>query len=40
MIKNAINLLIEGNDLSERDMIGAMNDIMEGQATDAQIASS
>ncbi len=39
MIKDAINSLIEGNDLSERDMIGAMSDIMEGQATDAQIAS-
>ena len=39
MIKDAINSLIEGKDLSEQDMIGAMSDIMEGQATDAQIAS-
>lgn len=39
MIKDAINLLIEGKDLSEEEMIGAMRDIMEGKATDAQIAS-
>jgi len=39
MIKDAINSLIEGRDLAEQDMIGAMSDIMEGQATDAQIAS-
>jgi anthranilate phosphoribosyltransferase len=39
MIKNAINTLIQNKDLSEREMVGAMRDIMEGKATDAQIAS-
>ncbi len=39
MIKEAIKMLIEGMDLSEEEMIGAMRDIMEGKATDAQIAS-
>ncbi len=39
MIKEAIKILSEGLDLSENEMIGAMNDVMEGQSTDAQIAS-
>lgn len=39
MIKEAINLLVHGKDLSEGEMISSMRDIMEGQATDAQIAS-
>ena len=39
MIKDAINSLIDGKDLSEKEMIGAMRDIMEGKSTDAQIAS-
>jgi len=39
MIKEAIKILIEGINLSEAEMTGAMRDIMEGQATDAQIAS-
>ncbi len=39
MIKDAINLLIQGKHLSEEDMAASMRDIMEGQATDAQIAS-
>jgi anthranilate phosphoribosyltransferase len=39
MIKDAINLLIQNRNLSEREMIDAMRDIMEGKATDAQIAS-
>jgi len=39
MIKDAINSLIDGKDLSEEEMIGAMRDIMEGKSTDAQIAS-
>ncbi len=39
MIKEAINLLIQGKNLSEDGMTGAMRDIMEGRATDAQIAS-
>ncbi|GBD97362.1 MAG TPA: anthranilate phosphoribosyltransferase [Nitrospirae bacterium] len=39
MIKEAIKLTVDGNNLSEEQMIGAMRDIMEGNATDAQIAS-
>ncbi len=39
MIKEAINLLIEGRDLSQEEMGEAMRDIMEGRAGDAQIAS-
>lgn len=39
MIKDTINSLIEGKDLSEKEMVAAMRDIMEGKATDAQIAS-
>ncbi|MDP3297814.1 MAG: anthranilate phosphoribosyltransferase [Thermodesulfovibrionia bacterium] len=39
MIKEAIKILIEGINLSEKEMIETMRDIMEGKATDAQIAS-
>jgi anthranilate phosphoribosyltransferase len=39
VIKEAINLLVQGINLSEDEMLGAMKDIMQGQATDAQIAS-
>ena len=39
MIKEAINLTIQGRDLSEEQMIGAMKEIMEGNATDAQIGA-
>ncbi len=39
MIKEAISLLIQGKNLTEEKMIGAMKHIMEGQSTDAQIAS-
>jgi len=39
MIKEAIKKVIEGNSLSEQEMITVMNQIMDGQATNAQIAS-
>lgn len=39
MIKEAIKILAEGINLSEEEMVEAMRDIMEGGATDAQIAS-
>lgn len=39
MIKEAIKILVEGINLSQDEMISAMRDIMEGRATDAQIAS-
>jgi anthranilate phosphoribosyltransferase len=39
MIKEAINLTVQGKSLTEAQMIGAMKDIMEGNATDAQIGS-
>jgi len=39
MIKESLNVLVQGKDLSEPEMIGSMRDIMEGQATDALIAS-
>jgi len=39
MIKEAIKLLADGIHLSEGEMMEAMRDVMEGQATDAQIAS-
>ncbi|MEN8263666.1 MAG: anthranilate phosphoribosyltransferase [Nitrospirota bacterium] len=39
MIKEAINSLIQGENLSEENMVGVMNEIMEGKSTDAQIAS-
>jgi anthranilate phosphoribosyltransferase len=39
MIKEAINILVQKMNLSEEEMVRAMNDIMEGRATDAQVAS-
>jgi len=39
MIKEAIQLLIQHIDLSEAEMAECMTEIMEGKATDAQIAS-
>jgi anthranilate phosphoribosyltransferase len=39
MIKEAINMLVGGMDLSEKEMTECMNEIMEGKATDAQIGS-
>jgi len=39
MIKEAIKMLVEGMNLSEPEMMEAMRDIMDGRATDAQIAS-
>lgn len=39
MIREAIKILVEGINLSEKEMIETMRDIMEGKATDAQIAS-
>jgi anthranilate phosphoribosyltransferase len=38
-IKQAIGKLVIGENLSEPEMISVMNEIMEGQATDAQIGS-
>jgi anthranilate phosphoribosyltransferase len=39
MIREAIKMLTQRTNLSEDEMIRAMSDIMEGRATDAQIAS-
>jgi anthranilate phosphoribosyltransferase len=39
MIKDAIKLVVEGQNLSEEQMVGAMRDIMEGNVTDAQIGA-
>lgn len=39
MIKNAISKVIEGVDLTKEEMVGVMNQIMTGGATDAQIGS-
>ncbi len=39
MITKAIHKIIEGNSLSENEMLEAMTVIMEGRATDAQIGS-
>jgi anthranilate phosphoribosyltransferase len=39
MIKEAINLLVGGINLSETEMAECMREIMEGRATDAQIGS-
>ena len=39
MIKEAIGILIGGMDLSEQEMADSMNEIMEGNATDAQIGA-
>lgn len=38
MIREAIQKVIAGNSLTEAEMIDAMNTLMEGEATDAQIA--
>jgi anthranilate phosphoribosyltransferase len=39
MIKEAIHMLVGGMDLSEEEMGSAMDEIMEGKATDAQIGA-
>lgn len=39
MIKEAIQQVVNGKDLSEQDMITVMDEIMEGKATDAQIGA-
>jgi len=39
MIKEAIHKAVSGKNLSEQEMIAVMTQIMDGQATDAQIAS-
>ncbi|OGW25253.1 MAG: anthranilate phosphoribosyltransferase, partial [Nitrospirae bacterium GWC2_42_7] len=39
MIKEAINLLVSGIDLSEAETAECMQEIMEGRATDSQISS-
>ncbi|RMG01950.1 MAG: anthranilate phosphoribosyltransferase [Nitrospirae bacterium] len=39
MIKEAINILVQGINLSESEMVECMNEIMEGRATDAQIGA-
>lgn len=39
MIKEAIQSLVSGKNLSEAEMAGCMKEIMEGQSTDAQIGS-
>ena len=38
MIREAIQKVMAGNDLTEAEMVDTMNEIMEGQTTDAQIA--
>jgi anthranilate phosphoribosyltransferase len=39
MIQNAIRSVVEGHDLTEEEMMGVMDQVMEGQATPAQIAA-
>lgn len=39
MIKEAVNILTGGMDLSEAEMSGCMTEIMEGRATDAQMGA-
>ncbi|MBW2037714.1 MAG: anthranilate phosphoribosyltransferase, partial [Deltaproteobacteria bacterium] len=39
MIKEMIQKVVRGRDLSEEEMIGVMDQIMEGRATDAQIGA-
>ncbi len=39
MIKESINLAVQGKDLSQEQMTDTMNEIMEGKTTDAQIGS-
>ena len=38
MIREAIQKVMAGNSLTETEMIDTMNEIMEGETTDAQIA--
>ena len=38
MIREAIQQVVAGNDLTEAEMVETMNEIMEGETTDAQIA--
>ena len=38
MIREAIQQVMAGNDLTEAEMVETMNEIMEGETTDAQIA--
>ena len=38
MIREAIQKVVAGNDLTEAEMVGTMNEVMEGETTDAQIA--
>ena len=39
MIKEAIAALVEGNNLKEQEMMAVMDEIMEGDATEAQISA-
>jgi anthranilate phosphoribosyltransferase len=39
MIKEAIGRVVDGKDLDERQMVGVMNEIMGGEATQAQIVA-
>lgn len=39
MIKEAIGKIVTGTDLGEEEMVAVMNEIMSGQATDAQIGA-
>jgi len=38
VIQDVIKKVVEGNDLAEEEMVETMNEIMEGETTDAQIA--
>lgn len=39
VIKEAIGKVVDGNDLSEQEMVGVMDEVMSGEATPAQIGS-
>ena len=39
MIREAIRKVVEGSDLTEQEAVGAMTEIMDGEATPAQVAS-
>ena len=39
MFLSALNSVIDGNDLTENEMVSAMTDIMEGNVTDSQLAA-
>ena len=39
MIRETIQKVIDGQDLTERETVDTMNEIMSGEATPAQIAS-